>query len=404
MRHPRSSIAELIVLLLLAAPGLATARAASAKIPSEKITIGVLDSGGGDSSERRARSVLVAAEVAAEEFETHSGRTDTEMLYSPDGADPARAPALAASWLDHDDAAAIVDSFGGAGDDAIARDAAARHRAMLVSSLLGDAPPALCGSDVLRWGPDLGAYTAALVAALAPQRGRRWFVIAAADAVGAAVQRDIATGARSKNLSLVGTATTAPGQRDYTPALLQAAKAGAQVIVLALGGRDLADAVRDAAALGLTTRATVAAPLARLDDIAAIGLADAENIVVPASFFWDENEATRAFARHFAGRTGDRLPDANQAAVYQLVAAYLRAAKAARSIDAAAVLGRLKSAPIPGAWSGSVAARPDGTVPQPIGIYRVKRPEQSRGPGDDYARIAMIPVATAYARPECGGP
>ena len=194
----------------------------------------------------------------------------------------------------------------------------------------------------------------------------------------------------------------APGLRDFTPDLLAASKKGAQVIVLALGGRDLADAVGQAASLGLTVgrhrRGTTRAACRYRGDRPEI----AQGMVVPSSFYWDQDDRTRAFSRLFAEREDGRLPTANQAAVHELVAAYLVAAKAADSIDAGTVLAQMRATSIDSALFGRLTPLPDGTVPQPVGVFRVKRPEQSGAPGDDYARLATIPAAQAFALSACG--
>ncbi len=387
-----------LLALLLLATG-----AAQAGIPKDIIAIGVLDSGAGGYTGGRAHGAQVAAEMAAADFGRTSGRIDAEILVGNSGADPVQALAAVPDWLDHNDAAAIVDSIGTGGAAGLAKLVAEKGRALLVSALAADPTPALCAPNVLRWGPDLRAYAVSLVAALAPRGDKRWFVIASADAAASAMQRDVAGATHAAGATLVGSVVAAPGLRDFTPDLLAASKKGAQVIVLALGGRDLADAVRQAASLGLTASATVAAPLAHLADIEAIGLDIARGIVVPSSFYWDQDDRTRAFSRRFAEREDGRLPTANQAAVHELVAAYLAAAKAADSIDAGTVLAHMRASSIESALFGRLTPSAEGTVPQPVGVFRVKRPEQSQRRWDDYVRLAIIPAAQAFALSGCRG-
>ena len=171
--RPRRPV--LLALLLLAAGP------AQARIPKDIITIGVLDSGAGGYSAGRAHGAQVAAEMAAADFGKSSGRTDAEILVAHAGADPVQALAAVPGWLDHDHAAAIVDSIGAGGDAGLAKLVAGKGRALLVSTLATDPTPALCAPNVLRWGPDLRAYAVSLVAALAPRGGKRWFVIGSAD-------------------------------------------------------------------------------------------------------------------------------------------------------------------------------------------------------------------------------
>ena len=132
--------------------------------------------------------------MAASEFGKSSGRTDAEILAADSGADPMQALAAVPGWLDHDDAAAIADSIGAGGASGLAKLVAGKGRALLVSTLATDPTPALCAPNVLRWGPDLRAYAASLAAALAPRGGKRWFVIASADAAASAMAARRGTG------------------------------------------------------------------------------------------------------------------------------------------------------------------------------------------------------------------
>ncbi len=72
----------------------------------------------------------------------------------------------------------------------------------------------------------------------------------------------------------------------------------------------------------------------------------AQGLTVTEAFYWDLNDATRAFSRRFAQRFNDRMPTANQAGVYSSVLAYLNAVKAAGSIDGETVVAQMRKQPI----------------------------------------------------------
>src|SRR5206468_7951710 len=95
-------------------------------------------------------------------------------------------------------------------------------------------------------------------------------------------------------------------------------------------------------------------------DVDAIGLKDAQGLLLSEAFYWDLNDKTRAFSRRFAERFGSGVPTENQAGVYSSVLAYLHAAKAANSIEGEKVPAAMRRAPIDDALFGTVTVRPDG--------------------------------------------
>jgi branched-chain amino acid transport system substrate-binding protein len=124
--------------------------------------------------------------------------------------------------------------------------------------------------------------------------------------------------------------------------------------------------------------------------------------VLTEAFYWDLNDATRAWSRRFAERTGGRMPTMNHAGVYSSVLAYLRAAAAERSLAGAQVVGRMKAAPIDDPLFGRTTIRPDGRAVHDMYLFRVKAPAASKGRWDYYEKVATIPADEAF-RPMAEG-
>ena len=110
-----------------------------------------------------------------------------------------------------------------------------------------------------------------------------------------------------------------------------------------------------------------------------------------------------AFAQRFAARMGGRMPTANQASVYGSVLAYLRAAKAADSIEGERVIAEMQRAPIADPLLGEVTVRKDGRAVHPMYVFRVKPPAESKARWDDYDLVATIPAEQAFRPIEQGG-
>jgi branched-chain amino acid transport system substrate-binding protein len=131
-------------------------------------------------------------------------------------------------------------------------------------------------------------------------------------------------------------------------------------------------------------------------DIAALGLAAAQNVLVNEAFYWDLDDQTRAWSRRFAARNGGRMPSTIQAGDYSVVRAYLRAAAAARTTDTAAVIGKLHELPVDDLLTRHGSLRADGRMVHDTYLFRVKTPAQSKGPYDFYDLVATIPAAEAF--------
>jgi branched-chain amino acid transport system substrate-binding protein len=174
---------------------------------------------------------------------------------------------------------------------------------------------------------------------------------------------------------------------------------------LANAGNDTVNAIRQAREFGLTSGAkpiTVASLLAMINDVDAIGLDTAHDVVVAESFYWDLDDATRTWNRRFQERVG---APANmlQAAVYSAVLHYLKAVRAAGTQDGQAVAAAMKSTPINDFYSRDVVLRADGRVVRDFYLFKVKAPSQSKQRWDNYEMLNKLPGEKAFpaARSEC---
>ena len=94
-----------------------------------------------------------------------------------------------------------------------------------------------------------------------------------------------------------------PGTTDFSSYLLQAQASGAGVIALGNAGNDLINSLKQIVEFGLKKPETkIVAMLAFISDIHAAGLAIAAGTVLPATFYWDQNDRTRAFTERLLVR------------------------------------------------------------------------------------------------------
>ena len=97
--------------------------------------------------------------------------------------------------------------------------------------------------------------------------------------------------------------------------------------------RDLSNSLKQANEFGITPGQYIATPITYLSDVNALGLPIAHGLVFMQSWYWDLNDATRAFAKRFFERT-KRMPNDNQAVLYSSVRHYLEAVAKHRHDDA----------------------------------------------------------------------
>ena len=92
------------------------------------------------------------------------------------------------------------------------------------------------------------------------------------------------------------------------------------------GAFDLSASVKQAAEFGLTQKATLAGFVLTIQNIPALTLQATQGMLTVNAWYWDLNDATRAWARRFEQRfPKHQKPNDMHAGVYSSVLAYLKA-------------------------------------------------------------------------------
>jgi branched-chain amino acid transport system substrate-binding protein len=93
-----------------------------------------------------------------------------------------------------------------------------------------------------------------------------------------------------------------------------------------------------------------------------------------------------------------------QAGVYSAVLHYLKAVEALKSdADGKAVAAKMKEMPTDDRLFGKGMIRPDGRKLHDLYLFEVKKPAESKYPGDFYKIRATIPAAEAFRPLKEGG-
>jgi branched-chain amino acid transport system substrate-binding protein len=383
-------------LLLAAVLALATAGSVQGQTP---VRIGVLNDRSGVYADISGEGSVVAARMAVEDFKAAEKGLKVEIVSADHQNKPDVGASIARQWFDREGVDAIFDVPTSSVALAVHHVARERNK-VLVDSGAGtaDLTGTQCSPNTVHWTFDTVALANGTGGAMVKRGGDTWFFITADYAFGEAVQRDTTAVITGRGGRVVG-AVKAPFPASDVSAFLTAARqSGAKVIGLANAGGDTITAVRQAAKLGITEGGQALAGLLIFSsDIHALTPRVAQGLVLTEPFYWDLNDATRAFSDRFAKTFNGKKPTAAQAGVYAGVLHYLKAVAALGSArDGGRVVAGMKELPTDDPLFGKGTIRPDGRKIHDMYLFEVKRPSESRGEWDLYKTLATIPGDEAF--------
>ncbi len=379
----RSSAA--VGLCLSLATGLAHANAA------DGVKIGVLTDMAGVTADATGKGSVEAARLAIEEMGgTLLGKPIT--LVSGDHQHrPDIGSSMVRKWYDTEGVDVVVDVPNSSVALAVQGIAREKKRLVLFSSPGTTAlTQAQCSPYGVQWTYTTYALSRGTATAVVKEGGKRWFILASDYAFGKQLAADTETVVKANGGEIAGTVFHPLNAPDFASFLLQAQGSKAQIIAIANAGGDTISAIKQAAEFGIGGAQQLAAMLLLLTDVHSLGLAAAQKTYLTVPSYWDMNDGTRAFTKKFEARVG-RPPTFLQAGVYSSVRHYLQAVKAAGSVDADAVMAKMKSMPIDDPFSLNAHIRADGLVVRDMMLAQVKTPEQSKAPWDYYNIVRTIP-------------
>ncbi|MEI9803874.1 MAG: ABC transporter substrate-binding protein [Pseudolabrys sp.] len=188
---------------------------------------------------------------------------------------------------------------------------------------------------------------------------------------------------------------------DFSSFLLQAQSSKAKVIGLANAGGDTINSIKQAAEFGIVKGGqSLAGLLVFSSDVNALGLQTAQGLALTETWYWDANDTNRAWTKRWQTEraAANKYPTMIHAGVYAGILHYLKAREAigAGAADGKTVVAKMKSIPTDDTLFGKGAVRADGRVTHPAYLFEVKKPEESKYPGDFYKLRATIPADEAF--------
>ncbi len=370
-----------------------------AELPNRAVKVGVLTDMSGTYSAMGGAGSVVAAQMAIDDCLAAECKGMKIDLVSADNQNKADVAAnKAREWFDRDNVDAIADLTNSAAALAVQKLAMDKQRVVLFS---GPATTRLTNEDCsptgFHWMFDTYSQSAATARAVVGDGGKSWYFITVDYAFGHSLEKDAADIVKAQGGTVLGQSRHPLNASDYASFLLQAQSSKAQVVALANGGQDTVNALKQAREFGIVQRGQkLAALLVFLSDVHALGLNTAQGLMFTDGFYWDFDDASRAWSARFQKKYKDLKPTMVQAGVYSSVLHYLRAVAATKSVDAKVVAQKMREMPIRDPIMHNASIRPDGRVIHDMYLFRVKSPAESKGPWDYYNKVATVPATEAF--------
>jgi branched-chain amino acid transport system substrate-binding protein len=385
--------------ILASVAGLLMAGAAYAQTA---VKIGVLNDRSGIYADITGEGSVVAAQMAADDFGKDKGIA-VEIVSADHQNKPDVGSNVARQWYDTEGVDVIADVPTSSVALAVSDITKEKNKIFLNSgAAASDLTGAKCSPNTIHWTYDTWALANGTGGAMVAAGGKSWFFVTADYAFGHALERDTSAVVKAAGGEVIGSVRTPFPGTDFSSFLLQAQSSGAQVIGLANAGGDTINSIKQASEFGITQGGqSLAGLLMFVNDVHALGLDVAQGLVLTESFYWDLNDQTRAWSAKFEEKTGKK-PSMIQAGVYAAVLHYLKAVEAVGGKDPAAVMAKMKEMPTDDPLFGKGMVRVDGRKLHDMYLFRVKKPDQSKGEWDLYETVATIPADKAF-RPLADG-
>jgi branched-chain amino acid transport system substrate-binding protein len=397
MRMPSHLLGMSLLALSLSWPALAET--------PRSIKIGVLNDASGPYSDNAGEGSVTAAKMAAEDFMQAHSELKVEIVSADHQNKADVGAAIARRWMDQEHVDAVADVPNSAVGLAVNEVVRGSKVALIASSAASsDLTGKYCSPNTIQWTFDSWAASHTIGDYLVHHGGKKWYFIATDNALGKSLVRDGTSVIKASGGAVLGSVNVPINTADYASFILQADGAGADVIAFATAGGDTVNLIKQSSEFGLKQKgSTFAALLTTTNDIESSGLSVSQGLIITQPFYWDLDDASRAWSAKFSARQHGQSPTAFHAGVYSSVRAYLNAALAAGTNDAQAVIREIKEKPIDDDLFGPVLVRADGRAIHNMYILKAKPPAASKSKWDLLEKIGVLSGPEAFRPLDEGG-
>ncbi|HLT76029.1 MAG TPA: ABC transporter substrate-binding protein [Ferrovibrio sp.] len=391
--------------LAISAAAVLAAGSAHAQYTNGTIKIGVMNDQSGLYADVTGPGSTWAAKKAVEDYGAAAKGLKVEVVFADHQNKPDVGSNVARQWYDTDGVDVIVDVPTSSVALAINQIAKEKNKVFLGSGpASSDLTGKACTPNFVHWTYDTWALANGTGKAIVQTGGKDWFFLTADYAFGHALEKDTGDVVKAGGGKVLGAVRHPLSTNDFSSFLLQAQSSKAQIIGLANAGGDTINSIKQAAEFGIVEGGQkLAGMLMFISDVHSLGLKTAQGLNFTTAWYWDMNDANRAFAKEFAAANGGKMPTMVHAGVYSSVIHYLKAVEALKSdADGAKVVAKMKELPTEDKLFGKGTIRKDGRKLHDMYLVEVKKPSESKYPWDYLHVKKTIPAAEAW-RPEKDG-
>ena len=241
-----------------------------------------------------------------------------------------------------------------------------------------------CSPTGAMWLYDTYSLAQGIAKSIVQQGGDSWFFITADYAFGNAMQAEVTKVVQAAGGKVLGSVKHPVGTMDFSSFILQAQASGAKVVALANASGDTVTSIKQAREfqLGDDGKQKLAVLIFYLTSVHSLGAQATQGVQYLTGYYWDHDDASRAFGKRFAAKYKGNEPTQAQAAIYSSVRHYLRAVDAANSQDGLTVMRKMKEMPVDDFFAPGAKVRADGRLMNDMLLAEVKTPSEVKSDWD----------------------
>jgi branched-chain amino acid transport system substrate-binding protein len=372
---------------------------AQAQYTGGVVKIGVLSDMSSLYADATGLGSVAAASLAVKDFNPAGHGMNVEIVSADHQNKPDVGSNIARQWIDVDGVDVILDVPTSSVAFAVSDVVREKNKVFLVSGGgSSDLTGSKCSPNTIHWTYDTWMLAHGTAGQVVKSGGDTWFFLTADYAFGQALERDATSAVLANGGKVLGSVHHPLNTQDFSSFLLQAQQSKAKIIGLANAGGDTDNAIKQGSEFGIAAGGQhFAGLLLTITDVNTLGLKAAQGLVLTEAWYWDMTDANREWTKRWQVARPGKFPTMIQAGVYSSVLHYLKAVAALKSdADGRAVVAKMKEMPTDDPLFGKGFVRADGRKIHPAYLFEVKKPEESKYPGDDYKLRATIPADEAF--------
>ncbi|KYH01045.1 ABC transporter permease [Bradyrhizobium sp. DOA1] len=390
MTWTRSTLASVALMATLACMSAASAQ-------DKPVKIGILNDQASVYSAITGPGSVAAARLAIEDMGGTLLGKPIEIVSADHGHKPDVGSVIARRWFDTEGVDAIFDIYSSGVALAVQGIAEQKNKLLVVSMASSrDISGKSCSPNGMQWANDGYEVANLTIKGASDGKPTSWFFLTVDYAAGHSIERDSQKMIEKGGGKFVGAVRFPLNTPDFSSFLLQAQNSGAKNIGFIGGGADMTNAIKQTAEFGIERTGQRFVPFSLTTvDIDALGNEATQGMPLVLSYYWDENDQTKAFAARFKKAFG-KMPSDPQANVYSAVLHYLKSVKAAGTTDTTAVLTKMKETPVEDLFTSGARIREDGRLMRDVYYAEAKKPGAMSGATDLITLVKKMPGSEAF--------